>query len=239
MFGKNKIESPFRNPNGDLLVKEVFATLQGEGPQAGWPAVFVRLGRCNLRCHFCDTEFEQDLKVYSAKGLFQHIQFVAQKNKAQVVVITGGEPLLQNVLPLIQMLNDNDIGVSIETAGTLMLPGLERYYDRLAQELYDNLLICSPKTGQVNRDLIPLVSAWKYIIKAGEVDEDGFPTGSTQVPGTVLRMFRPGPSAPIYYQPMDEQDAAKNQANLEAARDLAMKHGRRLSIQMHKLAGLP
>ena len=58
MFGKNPIRPPEKGDGSILFVQEIFPTLQGEGPLAGVPAVFLRLGGCNLACSFCDTEFE-------------------------------------------------------------------------------------------------------------------------------------------------------------------------------------
>ncbi|HEY6020017.1 MAG TPA: 7-carboxy-7-deazaguanine synthase QueE, partial [Candidatus Paceibacterota bacterium] len=61
MFGQNPV-SPIRHDKESFLVKDIFYTIQGEGPYAGRPAVFVRLGGCNLRCAFCDTDFSNGVK---------------------------------------------------------------------------------------------------------------------------------------------------------------------------------
>src|SRR5882672_9762748 len=53
MFGQNEVVKEDYDPQGKLWVREVFYTIQGEGPDAGTPAVFVRLAGCNLRCYFC------------------------------------------------------------------------------------------------------------------------------------------------------------------------------------------
>lgn len=235
MFGMNEVASVFQNDTGTLLVTDIFETLQGEGPQSGWPAVFVRLTRCNLRCWFCDTDFERG-REYTAEALFSKIMEFRSRNKAEIVVITGGEPLLQNIIPLIELIDVfSDMGVSIETAGTVYVPGLEDHFDAGSR----HKLICSPKTPIINRHIEPLVAAYKYIVQADQVDAEGFPNVSTQIKGQSIPIFRPTTETPIYYQPMDEYDDEKNYANVEAARDLAMKFGRRLSLQMHKLANLP
>ena len=58
MFGKNPIRKPENHDGNFLKIQEIFYTIQGEGIYSGYPAVFVRLGGCNLACKFCDTEFE-------------------------------------------------------------------------------------------------------------------------------------------------------------------------------------
>lgn len=116
MFGKNEIvgKSYFKNAKKDeLLVTSRFFTLQGEGPYRGHPAYFIRLAKCNLACSFCDTYFESgDWKTFSSllKEADEVIDdFFKQRNmptpawasgpsKKIVLVITGGEPSLQNNL---------------------------------------------------------------------------------------------------------------------------------------------
>ena len=57
MFGKNPIRKPENHDGNFLKIQEIFYTIQGEGIYSGYPAVFVRLGGCNLACKFCDTDF--------------------------------------------------------------------------------------------------------------------------------------------------------------------------------------
>ena len=98
-------------------------------------------------------------------------------------------------------------------------------------------IVCSPKTKKVSAALVPYVSTWKYVIRAGEQAEDGLPMMSTQRPGKESRLFRPPDycNAVVLLQPMDEQDEERNEANLYAVRDAALKHGYRAGIQLHKL----
>jgi 7-carboxy-7-deazaguanine synthase len=236
MFGRNEVAKVMRDPEGKLLVTEIFYTIQGEGPDAGRPAVFVRLAKCNLRCFFCDTQFESGVPMTYGM-VYDQITVKAFERPCKLVVITGGEPFLQNWVPLVRELNLHGWEVSFETAGTVWS---EWYLDAAANRL--NKIICSPKTCGINRDLIPHVAAWKYIVAVGEVDETtGLPSKSTQVPGQAHPIYRPSSKnkAPIYIQPMDEQDAEKNKANGALAAQICMKHGYRLSLQMHKLVGVP
>jgi len=237
MFGKNEVTAPFRNPQGDLVVNEVFYTIQGEGPDAGRPAVFVRLAKCNLRCFFCDTEFEKGELIW-IDDLCLRVLSICRTNNCGLVVITGGEPLLQNIVPFVSRMNLAGVTCSVETAGTVMLENLGTVFHPL-RSIANNLIVCSPKTGKVNSALEPLVGAWKYIIRDGEC-EGGWPCFSTQIEGQRQNLFVPRDVvAPIYFQPCDEHDDKKNTANLRATVELCLRHGHRLCIQMHKLAGVP
>lgn len=244
MFGKNEVASATKllNPAGNLLVNSIFYTIQGEGPDAGLPAVFVRLAKCNMRCYFCDTEFETG-KLWSASEVYDKIKDLIKDNMCKLVVLTGGEPMLQNLQPLARLLNMDGISVSIETAGTVFP---DQNLQVVAARM--NKTICSPKAPQVNNDLVPYVSAWKYIVACGQVsDNDGLPNVSTQMPGVPSYIYRPVKwmQAPIYVQPMEEYagpgmiDHIGSRRNAELAARICMTYGYRLSLQMHKLVGVP
>ena len=77
-------------------VKEIFKTLQGEGAQAGRPAVFCRFAGCNLACDFCDTDFTGGDSFATATALADAVEREWQgAREHRFVVLTGGEPLLQ------------------------------------------------------------------------------------------------------------------------------------------------
>jgi 7-carboxy-7-deazaguanine synthase len=107
----------------ELEVSELFASLQGEGPNAGTPAYFVRLARCNLRCRWCDTgyawdfgrhRFEEAVKVMDVGAVAQAVR----RGHQRCVVITGGEPLLQQE-SLPALLGELDREIEVETNGTV------------------------------------------------------------------------------------------------------------------------
>lgn len=108
-----------------LVVSECFGpTFQGEGPSLGRRAGFLRLGRCNLACSFCDTRYTWDWDTHDPATELHHAHpddLAAQLRAMDVplVVVTGGEPLLQqtHLGPLLAQLQGMDI--EIETAGTL------------------------------------------------------------------------------------------------------------------------
>jgi len=135
------------------------------------------------------------------------------------VVLTGGEPLRQNILPLLLALEERDRRVQIETNGTLWLPGIT----------YTNpVVVCSPKTDHVDGRLD--VHSWKYVLRSGYVDDrDGLPLG-------LARPFPVGSS--VFVQPMDEGSDQKNRENVVVAVNACMKFGYRLSLQLHKIVGM-
>ena len=206
-------------------VKEIFYTLQGEGANAGTPAVFCRFAGCNLwsgreadraaaACDFCDTDFvgtdgDGGGKFDSPEALASAIASAWPANAAdrRFVVCTGGEPLLQLDAPLLAALHARGFRVAIETNGTLPAPsGID--------------WICvSPK------------AATPLAIERG--DE--------------LKLVFPQPLAPperfealafdhFFLQPMD---GPAREANTRGAVDYCLAHPRwRLSLQSHKIVGI-
>ncbi len=106
-----------------LRVSEVFTSIQGEGPYTGSRAVFVRLAGCNLRCPFCDTKYSLD-PTTGVEISIEELVEVIRREKPQIVVVTGGEPLLQRraVVDLALSLESAGIIVQVETNGTIPPP---------------------------------------------------------------------------------------------------------------------
>lgn len=237
MFGKNQVSGSFNETGEQLLINEIFYTIQGEGPDSGRTAIFIRLSKCNLRCYFCDTEFETGVEG-PLQAVIDNVLELAGGTNCRLVVITGGEPLLQNIVPLVRRLNGFGFQCSVETAGTTYYPELSEVFHPL-RAFAGNLIVCSPKTPKVHSRIEELVGAWKYVVKDGEGDQWGLPTKSTQVPGRDAVVFFPAqPSVDIYISPMDEQQLGPNERNTNWARDVCLKHGYRLSLQVHKLIGV-
>lgn len=102
-------------PGQTLRINEVFFSIQGESTWAGCPCVFVRLTGCHLRCTYCDTEYA--FKEGSTRDIDALVTEVCS-HPADLVQITGGEPLLQKrVHELITALCDRGKTVLIETSG--------------------------------------------------------------------------------------------------------------------------
>jgi organic radical activating enzyme len=229
MRGTNSVRRQELDDGQTLWVQEAFYTLQGEGPFAGQPAVFVRLAGCNLRCWFCDTEFESSSWHPSLEELARRIDGL-RGAACDLVVITGGEPFRQNIRGLVEMLLARGWRVQIETAGTLWVD--------LPQDP-SLTIVCSPKTPRLNPAIVSRISAYKYVVAAGQLaEDDGLPTLCTQTPGRPARLARPQTTVPIYVMPMDEHDADRNAANTRSCADAAMRFGYTVTLQLHKLLGL-
>lgn len=249
MYGTNEVAGPMYHEDGSLSVNEIWYTIQGEGPDAGCPAVFIRLAYCNLRCWFCDTEFDMRA-AYTFEEVVQKVVALydaqPRRHDDELVVITGGEPLLQNVVPLIRRLNELDIRVAIETAGTVCPPGYAGY---AAEHQWVLTTVCSPKTPKISAELLPHITAFKYIVSVGDVStHDGLPVLSTQrafatLSRPVIPVYRPdrGDPAPIYVQACDMGPGKEGQTqdNRKHAAAIAMKYGYRVSTQTHKIMGVP
>ena len=206
-------------------VKEIFLTLQGEGGQAGRPAVFCRFSGCNLWtgreqdradavCSFCDTDFvgtggEGGGKFEAPQALAVAIEATWRGGEAgRLVVCTGGEPLLQLDAPLIDALHARGFEIAIESNGTIAAP-----------EGIDWICV-SPKADA------PLVQ------RTGQELKLVFPQA-----GVDPARFEGLDFERFYLQPMDGPD---REANTQAAVAYCLSHPRwRLSVQTHKYLGLP
>ena len=205
-------------------VKEIFLTLQGEGGQAGRPAVFCRFAGCNLWsgreedrasavCTFCDTDFDGMDGV--GGGRFADAEALADAVQAawrgglddRLTVLTGGEPLLQVDQALVTALHERGFAIALETNGTLPVPaGID--------------WICVSPKAQA-----PVVQTrgqeLKLVYPQAGVDPARFETWDFER---------------FLLQPMDSPDRA---ANTQAAIAYCLEHPRwRLSVQTHKYLGI-
>lgn len=152
-------------------VKECFLTLQGEGVQSGRRAAFLRFAGCNLwsgrehdranaQCTFCDTDFvgtngEGGGKFASSEDLAEHVERTwGEGSKNRLVVITGGEPMLQLDPALIDALHGRDFMIAVETNGTIeATPGIDwicvspKAGTKVVQRSGDELKLVWPQEG--------------------------------------------------------------------------------------------
>lgn len=207
-------------------VKEIFYTLQGEGANAGTPAVFLRFAGCNLWsgrekdresavCRFCDTQFTGvdgpgGGKFRTAAALAGAVlkQWPARTGTQRFVVCTGGEPLLQLDRPLIAALHAKGFRIAIETNGTLQPPpGID--------------WIC----------VSPKARATLHLQRGNEL-KLVFPQA-----GAEPELYEQLPFTHFFLQPMDGPRRAHN-TRLAVAYCKARPRWR-LSLQTHKLIGIP
>lgn len=223
MFGKNPIRKPEKGDGTTLQIQQIFATFQGEGPFVGHPAIFIRLGGCNLACDFCDTEFESFEEI-QLDEILNKTNILSGKSNAnfthRLVVITGGEPFRQPIEKLCDELINLGYKIQIETNGTI--------YRNINKDVK---IICSPKTTAkytaIRDDLLKRIDCLKFIISAthplyqniGDVGQSKYNT-------------------PVYVQPMDEYDTLKNKQNLQYTIKLASENGYNISLQTHKIMGI-
>lgn len=205
-------------------VKEMFLTVQGEGGQAGRPAVFLRFAGCNLWsglerdrgsavCRFCDTDFVgtdgvNGGKFATAEALVRAVAALWPGGGEPYVVCTGGEPLLQLDTPLIDALHAAGFEIAVETNGTIAAPdGLD--------------WICvSPKSTAA------LKQTSGHELKLVYPQADAPPDAFEHLQFDQFRL-----------QPMDGPNQA---ANAQAAYEYCLKHPKwRLSLQTHKWIGAP
>src|SRR5690606_38036261 len=149
-----------------------------------------------------------------------------------LVVLTGGEPLRQNVVPLIRALTDSGYHVQIETNGVCPI-GIDLHH---LCEYKSVTLVCSTTTSTVHADHWVTARVWKYVVEEGKIDPtDGLPTGSL---GMSQRCCRPPAQVRrhnIFVQPMDSGDKQRNRINREVAVEVCRRFGYRFCLQQHKL----
>jgi 7-carboxy-7-deazaguanine synthase len=106
----------------ELPVMEHFYTLQGEGAWAGTPAYFVRLGGCDVGCHWCDVKESWPLDAHP-RHTVNTIHRWWQATEAPMVVVTGGEPLMHNLDELTEVIHATGKRAHVETSGTSPFSG--------------------------------------------------------------------------------------------------------------------
>lgn len=108
-----------------IPVMEAFYTLQGEGFHTGKPAYFIRLGGCDVGCHWCDVKDSWDATAHPVESVNQIIKKATNYYPA-IVVITGGEPLMYDLNQLCSGLKEKGLKTHLETSGAYQLSG---YWD--------------------------------------------------------------------------------------------------------------
>ncbi len=201
-----------------MRVTEIFFSIQGEGTRAGRPCVFVRFTGCDLRCAYCDTAYAfhggRDMtRAEIVEGVARH--------PCKLVLLTGGEPMLQKELPdLARDLLSRGYEVTIETHG-------QRPLDALPREVVRIVDVKTPGSGEVTTD-------FAYLDALAAADEVKFVVCSEadfRWSRDVVRRHRLEGRVHVLFSPVWGQVEPRDLARwiLEAGLDA------RLSLQVHKL----
>jgi len=226
----------------ELAVTEIFYSIQGEGPFSGQAAIFIRLSGCNLQCPFCDTLYDEREKLTMPQMRKSLQTLFSRHPDIKLIVITGGEPFRQNVLPLLKLLHEiqatYSFNVQFETNGTIAPPHWHWTTDHI-NHINCFYIVVSPKTPKVHKDIEIAAFAWKYIVAADLVCLDGLPTSAL---GQAHRPARPEDMNAkvhnIYVIPEDDGVQSHYKRNLEQCVEISLEHQYTLQIQLHKHLGI-
>lgn len=105
-----------------LPLMEEFYTIQGEGFHTGTAAYFIRIGGCDVGCHWCDVKESWDANLHPPTAIDAIV--TQAKKYADTIVITGGEPLTWNMAPITQALKQEQLKIHIETSGAYPFTGV-------------------------------------------------------------------------------------------------------------------
>ena len=135
-----------------LPLMEEFYTIQGEGFNTGQAAYFIRLGGCDVGCHWCDVKESWDASLHPLTSIREIVE-KASSFPAKAVVITGGEPLLYNLEPLCSMLHEQGIRIFLETSGAYPVSGS-----------FDWICVSPKKFKSPRKDMLEIADELKVIV---------------------------------------------------------------------------
>ena len=202
-------------------VNEIFYTLQGEGAHSGIPAVFIRFSGCNLRCPWCDTDFSEYTEMSAGEIVAEALNLYDIPNeRRKMVVLTGGEPSLQVDKPLLDALHAAGFYICIETNGTRPLPeGID-------------WITCSPKMGtqlalkRVNEVKVVFTGTYDPEIWRQQLQAEHWLLQPLRYTGEWL------------IENVDSWEDDRNDNLDDTVRYILSHPFWRLSVQLHKIAGL-
>lgn len=202
-----------------LKICEIFSSAQGEGSRMGEAAIFIRLAGCSLRCSFCDTPHALSGGTsMSVVEVMEQVEKIRRRFPNSQVVITGGEPLEQNLFALVDALNRKGLFLAVETNGIHF------------QDLAVHWWAISPKPAshfRVDSRLGERAAEFKFVV-----------TPRLEC-GIVNDLRKKYPRPPIFLQP-----DALNPEGMERTREMydmcrvAGIAGIRLGVQMHRVYGI-
>ncbi|MDR1684243.1 MAG: 7-carboxy-7-deazaguanine synthase QueE [Elusimicrobiota bacterium] len=191
-------------PSSKLNVNEIFYSIQGEGKHAGLPAVFVRLAGCGMGCAWCDTKYAQKI---TARLTPAAILARAGKYPAKAVIITGGEPAEQDILPLIKLFAARGWQVHLETNG--------------ARDIDTSLIYCTTASPKKNASaaLLDKADVIKLVVERKTTKKE------------ILKYKKYAPKACVYLQP----EGSKQENINKCLKLIKQNPWLKLSLQLHKI----
>jgi 7-carboxy-7-deazaguanine synthase len=201
-----------------MRVTEIFFSIQGEGTRAGRPCVFVRFTGCDLRCTYCDTAY-----AFHGGREMTRDEILAEvaRHPSKLILLTGGEPLLQRELPILaRELLERGYEVTVETHG-------QRPLDALPREVVRIVDVKTPASGEETTD-------FAYLDALAAHDEVKFVVSSEddwRWSLDVIRRHRLEEKATVLVSPVHGAVDAKDVARWILESGVAA----RLNLQLHKI----
>ena len=195
-----------------LPLMEAFYTLQGEGYHKGGAAYFIRIGGCDVGCHWCDVKESWNAELHPPTPV--NIIVEGAKKYSDTVVVTGGEPLMWPMDPLTTALHKKGIQVHIETSGAYPLTGDWNWF------------CLSPKKNK-----LPLTEAYERAdeLKIIVYNKDDFKFAEEQAE-------RVKPTCKLFLQP----EWSRRDKMMPLMVDYVLQHPKwKVSLQTHKYLNIP
>ncbi len=207
-----KNETDLVNQGLMLPLMEAFYTVQGEGFHTGTPSYFIRVGGCDVGCHWCDVKESWNPKLHPATDTHKIVNEALKYSKT--IVVTGGEPLTWDMHPLTDELKAKGAKIHIETSGAYPLTGVWDW-------------IClSPKKNK-----LPVLEIYE---KADELKVIVFNHHDFIFAEEQARHVRPG--CQLFLQP----EWSRREKMMPEIVDYVMKNPKwRISLQTHKYLNIP
>ncbi len=195
-----------------LPLMEEFYTIQGEGYHSGKAAYFIRIGGCDVGCHWCDVKESWNPDTHPPTGIEGIV--ANAKKYSDTIVVTGGEPLTWNMEPLVSMLKNEGMTVHVETSGAYPLTGD-----------WDWICLSPKKTAPPKKGFYPAAHELKMIV-----------FNLNDLIWAEEHAALVGPDCELFLQP----EWSKRDVMMPHIVDYVMKHPKwKVSLQTHKYLQIP
>ena len=195
-----------------LPLMEEFYTIQGEGFHKGTAAYFIRVGGCDVGCHWCDVKESWNAELHPPTAIEAIVENAAKYSKT--IVITGGEPLTWDMEPLTEMLKEKGMQTHIETSGAYKLTGI-----------WDWICLSPKKMKLPTEEVYKVANELKVIV----FNNDDFRFAEEQA-------AKVGPDCILYLQP----EWSKREKMSPLIVDYVMQNPKwKVSLQTHKYLNIP